>query len=77
VNPVPLNKKNWKISGPGDHVKYDKDGDGATLALINKDSPRLHNTIKTGYGMYQARIKACKEMGCVAAFYVRRARRSS
>ncbi len=68
---MPLNKNNWKISGPPDHVKFDKDGDGAQLALIGKASPRLHNTNRTGYGMYQARIKACKEVGCVAAFYVR------
>ncbi len=72
INPLPLNKENWEISGSPKHVTFDSDGDGVMLSMINKESARLHNPVRTGYGMYQARIKACKEMGCVSAFYVSR-----
>jgi hypothetical protein len=36
---------------------------------------RINTLDKTGYGLYQAQVKACNQPGCITAFYVGAARR--
>jgi hypothetical protein len=70
--PARLAAGNWNVSGPVDQVKYTAGSDEVRLTLVQDRGPRLANLDLTGpYGLYTARVKACREQGCITAFYVR------
>lgn len=70
VAPAPLQPGVWAEEGDRKQLQYASGSDGATLALVGIAGPRLHVPNATSYGMYQARMRPCRQIGCITAFYV-------
>jgi hypothetical protein len=70
VAPAPLQPGVWAEEGDRKQLQYATDNDGATLALVGIAGPRLHVPNATSYGLYQARMRPCRQIGCITAFYV-------
>lgn len=68
--PAPLQPGVWMEEGDRRQLQYASDDDGVMLALVGIAGPRLYLPNVTSYGMYQARIRPCRQVGCITAFYV-------
>ena len=68
---VPMTAASWQIAGPEAQVTF-RSNASAELALVKDQGLRLNSLDRTGHGLYSARVRACRQSGCVSAFYLTR-----